>query len=257
MARRTLFIGLLCMLGLILAACPSDPTEPPDPPEVTNTQPDDGDTDVPLDTTIEVTFSTAMNESATQGAFSADPNIDCDFAFEDGSTRLICTPQGELEPDTEYTITIATDAEDQDGNTLENDVTFSFTTEDPVVPDPDDPPEVTDTQPADGAADVALNADIRMTFSKAMNQSATQDAFSANPNIDCDFSWNPSSTVLTCSPTSNLTQNTSYEITVDTDAEDQDGNNLESEVSFSFTTGDTTLETCVFDDSEFDNCVLD
>ena len=224
-----------------------------DPPTVTATNPPDGTTDVALNQPIAVTFSKAMNQAATEGAFSADPSADCAFSWNLVSTTLTCTPTSNLSANATYSITVDTGAEDTQGNNLQDAFSFSFATGEAEV---DDPPTVTATNPPDGTADVALNQPIAVTFSKAMNQAATEGAFSADPSIDCAFSWNLVSTTLTCTPTSNLSANAAYSITVDTGAEDTQGNNLQEPFSFSFTTGEELMQACVFGESTFGNCLF-
>lgn len=126
----------------------------------------------------------------------------------------------------------------------------------PQADDEDVAPEVVSTSPQNESEDVALNTTIRITFSTSMDEGATEAAFEAEPGIDCAFNWNEDSTRLTCQPEEELEPNTEYTVTIDTGAQDLAGNNLEEAVSFSFTTGEDQLETCVFDESTFNNCVL-
>jgi hypothetical protein len=119
-----------------------------------------------------------------------------------------------------------------------------------------EPPSVTATHPQDGDTNVAINAAIRATFSKAMDRSATEGAFSADPAIDCAFGWNPASTVMTCTPAENLSENASYTITIDATAQDTGGLRLEQPYTFSFTTGDVALDICIFDQSTFGTCIF-
>lgn len=103
------------------------------PPTVTDTDPPDGDSDVPIDLpTIEVDFDEPMNEDVI------DVELDGIQTQEswDGNT-LVITPLEDLEYDTEYTVTI-TNAEDVAGNSMAT-YDFSFTTE--TQPEPPAEPE--------------------------------------------------------------------------------------------------------------------
>ena len=244
---------LIAVVGsaVLLVACPTREVDPPEPPTVVSTAPEDGATNVPVTTNIEVEFSQAMDEAAAEGAFSVDPQVECDFSWDAGATTLTCEPQAPLEEETLYTVTIDTGAQDEAGLALEEDFTFSFETAEDV-----DAPTVVATHPEDGDSDVALNTAISVTFSQAMDQAATAGAFDASPPVDCEFSWNLASTVLTCSPEELLTENTEYTVTIHTGAQDQQGVSLEQDFTFSFTTGEDLLVTCVFDDSNFDECVF-
>jgi len=120
------------------------------------------------------------------------------------------------------------------------------------------PPTVVSTDPTDGASDVPINASIQVTFSEPMDQSATQVALSFDPNVSCNLSWDPTGTILSCNPTTNLITDTAYNVTVDTGAQDLAGNPLQATFTFGFTTGNIALATCIFDDSNshFDGCVF-
>lgn len=115
-------------------------------------------------------------------------------------------------------------------------------------------PTVTTTNPADGATNVSVTANVSVTFSQAMNQAATEAAFSSVPAITCAFSWNPASTVLTCTPTSDLGTNTAYAVTIAATAESAGGTPLGSPFAFGFTTGGAVDDTCVFGTSLFGSC---
>lgn len=106
-------------------------------------------------------------------------------------------------------------------------------------PAPASPPEVSSSSPSDGASGVSQAADVVVTFSETMNESSAEAAFDASPSISCNFSWNTSSTELTCDPQTNLDPGTSYTVTVGSSAESAEGISLESDHQFSFTTAGT------------------
>jgi hypothetical protein len=105
---------------------------------------------------------------------------------------------------------------------------------------------------------VPINSTITLSFSEAMNQTTTQAALSISPAAGCNFSWNASADVLTCTATSDLSVNTVYTVTLAATASDLAGNELGSSESFSFTTGTGTAAFCFFDgsSSNFDDCVF-
>lgn len=146
----------------------------------------------------------------------------------------------------------AVDAEDTNGRRSERSETVT------AVPQAAElkPPSVTATHPQDGDTGVAINPTIRATFSKAMDQSASEAAFSAHPNINCNYSWNPISTVMSCNPIENLNADTRYTVTIDATAKDTAGIGLEQPYTFSFTTSDVALDVCRFDESSFGTCVF-
>ena len=119
-------------------------------------------------------------------------------------------------------------------------------------------PIVLATIPPNGAADVPLNAPLSVTFSTTMQRPATEAAWSATPEIPCSFSWNFTSTVMTCTPTSELSQATSHTVTLGTGATASTGIAMASPVTFAFGTGSSVLTTCVFGNpsSTFGTCLF-
>ena len=137
-----------------------------------------------------------------------------------------------LEPRTYY---FAISAEDSSGNASGQSPEVSATL---VTPD-EAAPTIAATLPADGETDAALNIGISVTFSEAMGQAVTESAFSSDPATECIFTWDVASTILSCEPTTELSANTTYTVTVGSGAQDLAGNGLETPFTFSFTTGQT------------------
>lgn len=86
------------------------------------------------------------------------------------------------------------------------------------------PPTIVARSP-DGVS-VPLSTNITVTFSRAMNEGRTESAFSISPSVNGTFSWFEET--LTFTPSSNLTQLMTYNITLNAStAEDQDRNKLD------------------------------
>ena len=234
-------------IAFLLAACPSTPEPTPSPPATPT-----GLIAVPGDEQVTLTWD--ANTEADLAHYNVHRGTDPDDL--EAIAEVAAGTETFLDQDVDNNVTYfyAINAENEAGQTSNLTDPVDATPSD--TPDPDDPPEVTDTQPADNDTDVALNTNIRVTFSKAMDRSATEGAFSVAPAVDCDFTWTQGDERLTCNPQVDLDTNTEYTVTISTDAEDTDGNNLESAHTFSFTTGEDVLQQCVFGDSEFDNCVF-
>jgi subtilisin len=103
-------------------------------------------------------------------------------------------------------------------------------------------PTVTGRSPADSATGVTLSAPVKVTFSEAMDATATQAATTlANATsgavIPAAYSW--SGNVLTLKPSAPLAQNTVYRVRVTTAARDQAGNPLAAEATWTFRTVQT------------------
>jgi len=115
-------------ISLVAAACGGGGGGGPSAPTVTATNPADGATDVAITTNLSVTFSTAMNPTTTQAAFSTTPATTCAFSWNPAGTTLTCDPTNDLTPSTAYTVTIATTATNAGGTPLANAFGFGFTT---------------------------------------------------------------------------------------------------------------------------------
>ncbi len=100
------------------------------------------------------------------------------------------------------------------------------------------PPEVSETDPADNQTDVPVDADLKITFSKSMDKVSTRTAFSITPDVDGDFSWSSSDSVLTFTPKALLSHQIPYQVTITVDATDDSGHSMTAPYSFTFTTQD-------------------
>jgi PKD repeat protein len=97
-------------------------------------------------------------------------------------------------------------------------------------------PTVTGRSPSDGATEVAVDENVQITFSEAMDKTSVQAAFQLNGGtVVGTFGWSTDSMVLTFNPSSNLEFSTPYTITIGTGARDVAGNSMNAFTS-SFTT---------------------
>jgi methionine-rich copper-binding protein CopC len=140
-------------------------------PTVTSTTPANGATNQEPNTTITVNFSKAVNVTAT--AFTLECPVGTPQAFTvapappGGATTFVLTPNANLPASTTCTVTaVASQITDvAAGTNLAANFVFTFTT--------GNPPSVTSTTPANGAVNVLANSAITLTFSKAVNVTAT------------------------------------------------------------------------------------
>jgi hypothetical protein len=96
-------------------------------------------------------------------------------------------------------------------------------------------PTVTLT-PFNGEKNIKVNSSIELTFSKAMNQTATEGAFSLLPAKEGLFSWSADGKIMTFDPTSNLASNTTYTVGLGIAATDTTGIPLASPLEAVFST---------------------
>ena len=95
-------------------------------------------------------------------------------------------------------------------------------------------PKIRSTNPYDGDEEVQVDTKISITFSKEMNKTATESAYSILPFIGGEFSWDKNTMIF--SPYSDLEYNTTYKVTISSKAKDLDGNNISLDYNFKFTT---------------------
>jgi hypothetical protein len=112
-----------------------------------------------------------------------------------------------------------------------------ITPEPPVItPEPgvNEAPFVMEASPADQQNRVARDVAIKVTFSERMDEASTQAAFSINPAVTGQFSWDSKGRVMTFTPDSNFDYNTNVEWQVAGSAQDADGLAMGQDYASSF-----------------------
>lgn len=211
-------------------------------PTVSSTDPSNGATNVVITKTVTATFSENMNVSTISNTtFTlAGPGVTPvvgDVTYNNGSNTASFNPTADLANNTTYTATITTGAADQAGNNLSSNNTWVFTT----GPDATKP-TVTSTDPASAATGVALNKTVSATFSEAMDPTTiTTTTFTlTGPGVtpvDGAVTYNSGTNTASFNPTADLTASTIYTATITTGAKDVPGNALNSNYTWTFTTG--------------------
>jgi len=195
-------------------------------PTVTVNEPTE--TNVPVSTQIHVTFSEVMDQASAESAFSMSPETGGSFSWN--GNIMTYTPDSDLTTETTYTVTISTDAMDLADNNMETDHIWQFTT----AASDTTHPTVTMNEPT--GTNIPVSTQINATFSEAMDQASAESAFSTSPTTMGSFSWNGN--IMTYTPDSELTFDTTYTVTIDTGAMDLADNNMQTENTWQFTTED-------------------
>ncbi|RJO66050.1 MAG: DUF3494 domain-containing protein [Myxococcales bacterium] len=219
------------------------------PPRVSSTTPANGEVAVAFNAHITATFSKVMNPLTITTAT---------FTLLDGPTPVlgavtyigvtaIFTPTTSLDPDTQYTATIASTVTDLAGNAMVEDYVWTFTTG--PVPDTQRP-SVTFTVPTDDATGAATDGNITAVFSEAMNPlTITTVNFTVQQgDTPVAGAVTYANVTATFNPTSALAANTTYSATITTAARDLAGNSLVRNFVWNFRTGatsDTTRPTVI------------
>jgi methionine-rich copper-binding protein CopC len=208
-------------------------------PTLTSSAPVSGAASVAVNSKIKLTFSEKMDTASV--TVVADPNSDLgDPTWDAAGINLSLNPPITLETSSAYTLTI--NGKDAAGNVLaETDVRF-ITADDSNPPPPADTtaPTIVSSSPDDGNSGVAINANILITFSEAMNPGSV--AVSISPSVGLGAAaFKTGNNTVEFNPPSDLAGNTNYTVTVD--GKDVAGNDLTGSSSFSFKTAsiaDTT-----------------
>ncbi len=206
-----------------------------DAPIVESVTPEDGATNVAVDTNIKVVFNKAM---------SATSISDVTFIVEGVSgllrskgTTATFIPSEPLAYNTKYTAKITTGAKDAAGNGLKSDYSWSFTTgiEIDTVP-----PRITSFNPLNDAIDISINSKIEATFNEPMDELTINDSTFQVIGVKGTVTYNSTNAIF--APNVPLAYKTKYIATITTGAKDKSGNGLVSNLIWSFTTQtDTTL----------------
>lgn len=259
---KTLASKILILASILLAfSCSKDEFEPVEGlcPLVLTTNPLDGTVNVLADQIISVTFNKTMNQStinANSFTVSDGTPIAGSMTFEDTATgtTVFFTPASNLNANTTYTGKVFTTVKDTDGNALQVDYVWSFSTGSQLAP------VVISTDPANAAVNVDLNKVIVATFNQVMDPVTLTSSFTVNDgtsNITGEFTFDGASVFFT--PLEELTSNTTYTATFTTDAANAEGLTLASNYVWTFSTGTLLLPTVVSTDpmNEATNVNLD
>ena len=230
-------------------------------PTVASFSPADEAVSVAVGTDITVTFSEAIQRGtgnvvlktsagATVATYDAASSTNLSIS---GSTLTI-NPTADLVASTGYKVEFAAGTiKDTAGNAYAGTATYNFTTAAAVVAD-STPPTVSTFSPADEASSVAINADIVVTFSEAIQRGTGNIVLKTAAGVtiasyDAATSSNLSisGSTLTINPTADLTNSTDYKVEFAVGSiKDVAGNAYAGTTSYNFTTvaaADTTSPT--------------
>jgi hypothetical protein len=185
-------------------------------------------TNIPVESTISITFDEAMNKSSSENAFSILPIVTGEFSWTANTLRF--TPATSLDYSTKYSVNLGTGAKDLTGNNMISNFNWDFTT----LSATSLRPYALDNTKSPTGSNVNVDSEISISFSEPMDKDKTEDAFSITPYVLGSFVW-ADDTTLKFDPTE-LVPNTRYNISISPDAQNMDGEGLIGYQNWSFIT---------------------
>ncbi len=176
-------------------------------------------------TAIDIDFSKEVKQETAEAAFSISPYVP--YAFHWQGQKLIVTPSAKLPPSTPFHVHMAAGVQDKSGNTQGGTGDLDFTTV--------GPPSVTTVSPGLGAASVAVESPIQITFDRLMDPQAVVSGLKIEPSVGYQVSWKGA--VMTITPSRPFLYGTEYKLTIGDPAVDTDGSRLPDYVTTFRTVG--------------------
>ena len=208
-------------------------------PTLVDASPADGDSDVPVDGPIDLTFSSLMDTASVEAALRLRPSFAHELRWSGELLEIV--PTQPLRPGSEYEISIQDDAADVAGVALGEPIGLRFTTVAPGL-------AVQTLVPADGIDGIAPTTPIAVIFDRPIDPGSVGDGLLAiTPDVAGTLSVTPmpddapaedgSGRVLQFVPSGSLPANTTFEVSLQTGVASVVGGELGREVVWSFTTG--------------------
>lgn len=247
MNTKNLFSTIVIAVVVLISGCSKDDVQEPigESPIVASANPENGTTNVPLDKTISVVFDQEMKASTFDlASFTLQGTTLVAGTVSFSGKTASFTPKVPLTANTTYTGTIKTTVQNINGNILEADYVWTFSTGATLNP------MVLSTNPIHKATNVVLNKIVAVNFNMPMDQATI------NANV---FTIKQGATVVAGSvsyigttayfkPTTALMANTLYTATISTEAKNIQGIALANNYIWTFTTGATTAPMVVSTD---------
>ncbi|MGB9856355.1 MAG: Ig-like domain-containing protein, partial [Caldisericum exile] len=212
------------------------------PPSVFSTSPSNGAVNVPVNATISAVFTKAMDSNTINTSTvilkdSSNNLVSGTVSYDSSTNTVTFQPSAYLSFSTTYTFTIlggSSGVKDTLGNPMASDYSISFTTR-------PQGPQVVSTNPTNGALNVPLNTTVSATFdididSSTLSTSTFTLKDSSNNLVSGTVSYDSTTKTATFTPSSDLSQNTTYTATLSGTIQDTRGYSMVQDYSWSFTT---------------------
>ena len=213
---------------------------------VKNVVPHNNSVNVPIDTTIIISFSSDLKTASLNGSVilkDGENTIPGKIEYSPDDRMAEFIPDNVLDYSTGYTLTVTTDIIDFEGTALDDKHIYHFET---LAP-PTDKPVLVSKSPQ--GTDVPVNSTVIVSFNRDMDRASVESSFSITPDIVGNYSWDNRTLIFT--PSTPLQYETTYGVIIDSVASDEDGNHLDKSYPWYFTTA--SLSTGSDDDDSGDD----
>lgn len=208
-------------------------------PQVVDSDPAANATDVPLDASIRITFSTLMDTRSVATALELSPAVGYDLRWS--GEQLTIEPRAPLAADQRYAVTIGQGARDLGGSSLEQPFSLVFSTTAPGL-------AVRSLVPADASDGIAVTSPIVIVFDRALDPgSLGNDQFELDPAVPGTLAvvaapgaaglQDGDARLLEFQPSGPLPPNTTFRVTLVPGLRGADGSRLSASVTWTFLTG--------------------
>lgn len=179
---------------------------------------------------VEITFSNEPNQYLFINSFSIKEDSDDVIGlFEFSDTKAIFYPNDGIKNNYLYEITITTNAEDTNGNSLEKDYKTTYTTRTEFVR-----PSIVKIIPGHETQTDNGIKEIIIEFSEPIDDVSFRNAISFSPSFDYVYSWEENNATVHIFPLAKLNRETRYEVKVSTKLMDKNRNTLLNEFRSTF-----------------------
>ncbi|OGD71522.1 MAG: hypothetical protein A2Y64_03535 [Candidatus Coatesbacteria bacterium RBG_13_66_14] len=166
-------------------------TSQPEAPILVETDPEDGETNVPIEKDVVLTFDRAMDTNPSSLTFDCDPDPGGWTRAWSSGDEVLTLSHDDFTEDTLYTFELLTAKSAEGLNLAGSSVPnpFTFRTESPW-------PILIETTPADGAEDIPVGMDVILVFDRPMDSDTGLVDFTCSPDPGgWELTWTDNTTL--------------------------------------------------------------
>ncbi len=227
--RSVTFAILIALVVLVAVSC--GPKEPPATPRVVRQTPLPSE-ELAVDSPLVVEFNQPMDPKSLEGQVRIEPAVAGQWVVE--NRRLVFQPAARLQPATTYRVVVGKGVKSSAGLALADEVVLRFQTVGNL--------RVSQTQPADGAAEVERDIAITVVFNRPVvpltdlkRGQGLPQPLRLDPPVAGAGEWLNTS-IYIFRPAEGLAGSTTYRATVPAGLQDTTGSVLAEDYSWTFTT---------------------